>query len=297
MKFSRRDWLAAAFATPLARGFSIVSPARPGPPLFKLSLAAYSLRKYLDFKKPGPPPMTLNEFCEYAAALGLGAVELTSYYFANTTPQYLARIKNLCTRLGLDVSGTAVGNNFCVTDAVKRADEVKKVQAWLDHSAYLGAKTMRVFAGAVAKGDTEDAARDRTIECLHEVCEHAAKVGVIVALENHGGITATPEQLLKIVHAVKHDWFGVNLDTFNFRTADPYADVAKVAPHAVTVQMKTEVHPAAKPKEPANFARLLDILRQAQYRGYVALEYEAAEEPKTAIPRAVKTLQELIAGN
>ena len=116
-------------------------------------------------------------------------------------------------------------------------------------------------------------------------------MGVYLALENHGGVTASAEQILAIVTAVKHDWFGVNLDTGNFRTADPYGDLAKLAPYAVTVQMKVEVHPTGRPKEPANFARKFDILRAAHYRGYVALEYEAAEDPKAAVPRYLKQMQ------
>ena len=66
------------------------------------------------------------------------------------------------------------------------------------------------------------------------------------------------------------------------KTADPYADLARVAPYAVTVQMKTEVYPAGKPQA-ADFTRLFGILRAAHYRGYVALEYEGREEPKEPV--------------
>jgi hydroxypyruvate isomerase len=100
--------------------------------------------------------------------------------------------------------------------------------------------------------------------------------------------------VLALVHGVNHDWFGVNLDSFNYRTADPYADFAKTAPHAVTVQMKTEVQPNGQKKQPADYARLMGSLRAANYRGYVALEYEAEEEPKTAVPRAIGELKKLM---
>jgi sugar phosphate isomerase/epimerase len=106
---------------------------------------------------------------------------------------------------------------------------------------------------------------------------------------------AALDELLEIVKAVKSPWFGVNLDTFNFRTADPYADVAKIAPYAVTVQMKTEIGPAGKPKEPADYRRLFGILRGAGYRGYVALEYEAAEDPKTGVPAAIQQMRTALA--
>jgi sugar phosphate isomerase/epimerase len=99
---------------------------------------------------------------------------------------------------------------------------------------------------------------------------------------------------MQIVKGVQHDWFGVNLDTGNFRTSDPYADLAKLAPYAVNAQIKTEIQRAGMKKEEADLKRLLGILREAGYRGYVALEYEAEEDPKTAVPRHVETLRKLM---
>jgi hydroxypyruvate isomerase len=86
----------------------------------------------------------------------------------------------------------------------------------------------------------------------------------------------------------------VNWDTGNFRSPDPYEDLTRLAPYAVTVQIKTEIHRTGKKKEEADLKRLIDILRGADYRGYVALEYEADEEPKTAIPRHMETLKKLM---
>ncbi|MHB1426748.1 MAG: sugar phosphate isomerase/epimerase family protein [Gemmataceae bacterium] len=264
---------------------------RSGPPHLRLSIAAYSFRQALDLKKS---TMTLDDFIDLAAGMDLDAVELTAYYFPKTTPDYLAHLKGRCTRLGLDVSGTAVGNNFCVADADKLREQIDYVKRWIEHSSRLGAKTIRIFAGPLAKNDTEEKARPRCVAAIQEACDHAAKYGIYLALENHGGITATVEQLLALVKAVKHDWFGVNLDTANFHTADPYGDLEKIAPYAVTVQLKTEIQRRGRKKEEADLKRLLDMLRSARYRGYVALEYEAAEEARTAVPRHIAALQKLV---
>jgi sugar phosphate isomerase/epimerase len=293
---TRRAFLKASLAATLP--LAITNPAgaiepirRSGKPHLRLSLAAYSFRKYLELKKPS---MTLADFADLAASLELDAIEPTAYYFAETTPEYLARLKGRCTRLGLDISGTAVGNNFCHPDPSKVREQIAHVKTWVEHASRLGAKTIRIFAGNVAKGDTEDAARSRCIDAIQEACDYAGKFGIYLALENHGGITATADQILAIVQAVKHDWFGVNLDTGNFHTADPYADLARLAPYAVTVQIKSEIQRAGKANEEADLARLLDILRGVGYRGYVALEYEAAADPKTAVPHYVKELQKLL---
>jgi sugar phosphate isomerase/epimerase len=147
--------------------------------------------------------------------------------------------------------------------------QIAMVKQWVEHSSRLGGKTIRIFAGNVDKGDTEEKARARCIEAIQGACDHAGKYGIILALENHGGITRTIDQTLHLVQAVRHDWFGVNWDTGNFHSADPYADLTKLAPYAVTVQIKTEIQREGQKKEEADLARLIGILRAAGYRGYV----------------------------
>jgi sugar phosphate isomerase/epimerase len=293
---SRRDWLATCAAGAVcAAGANAIEPIRRiGKPRMKLSLAAYSFRQWLDLKKKPKPDMTLADFIDFAADQDIDAVELTAYYFAETTPEYLAALKSRCTRLGLDVSGTAVGNNFCVADPDKLKSEIANVKAWVEHTSRLGGKSIRIFAGSVPKGDSEEKARDRAVAAIQEACDYAGKYGIYLALENHGGITATPDQMLAIVKGVRHDFFGVNVDTGNFHTADPYADLEKIAPYAVNAQVKTEISATGKSAQEADLSRLVEILRKANYRGYVALEYEAKEDAKTAVPRHLAMLKKLL---
>ena len=93
---------------------------------------------------------------------------------------------------------------------------------------------------------------------------------------------------------MKSPWFGVNLDTGNFQTADPYADIERCAPYAVNVQVKSEIQKRGQKKEPADLAQLMKILRGANYQGFVALEYEAAEDAWQAVPPLLKQLKELM---
>jgi sugar phosphate isomerase/epimerase len=287
-----RSALAASAGLAAAGTATAIEPIRRiGPSRLRLSIAAYSYRLYLDLKKR---TMTLFDFIDTSAGMGLDAVELTQYYFAETSPEYLAALKGRATRLGLDVSGTAVGNNFCVADPEKLKQEIATVKQWVEHTSRLGGKTIRIFAGNAPKGDPEEKARARCVEAIQEACDHAGKYGIYLALENHGGIVATIDQMLTLVKAVKHDWFGVNFDTGNFHSADPYADLEKLAPYAVVCQIKSEIQRMGMKKEEADLKRLTDILRQANFRGYVALEYEAAEDPKTAVPRNIETLKKLM---
>lgn len=291
---SRRRFLASSAALVAAPALGIEPVKRPGPkPDLKLSLAAYSFRQALDLKKP---TMTLFEFIDLAADLPLDAVELTSYFWAETTDEYIDKLKAHAAKKKLAISGVPVGNNFCVSNAAKLKDELDKAKAWVLRAGKLGAKSVRIFAGNLEKGDTLEAAQKRVVAAIEELAVVAEKAGVMLALENHGGITATPEQLLALVKPVTSKQVGVNIDTGNFKTENPYADVAKIAPYGVVAQVKTEVTPAGKKTEEADLKKFIDILKEANFHGYVALEYEAKEDAKTAVPRYVKELRKLIDG-
>ena len=120
--------------------------------------------------------------------------------------------------LGLDVSGTAIRTDFCVNNATTLKQEIDRCKRWVEHTSRLGGKTIRIFGGTVPRGDTEERARRQCVDAIQECCEHAGQFGIYLALENHGGITGTSEQMLALVRGIKSDWFGVNLDTGNFRT-------------------------------------------------------------------------------
>jgi sugar phosphate isomerase/epimerase len=279
------SWGAARASDPIGR-------TRPSH--LKLSLAAFSYRDHLSGPKK---TMDLFGFLELAADLGLDAVEPTSYYFPeDVNADYLHRLRQRAFRLGLDVSGAAVMNDFCLPPGPERDRNVAHVRTWIDRAAELDAPTLRILSGNWIQGTPDEELARRVVSTIDELTPHAVEKGVTLALENHGGgVTTTDEELLSIVRAVKGPNFAVNLDTGNFHGEDPYAEIARVAPYAVNVQVKTEIRRKGKSKEPADLARVVRILRDAKYSGYVVLEYTAPEEATIAVPRYVKILRSLIA--
>jgi sugar phosphate isomerase/epimerase len=266
---------------------------RTRPSHLKLSLAAYSYRDYLTGPKKR---MDLFDFLNLVADLAVDAVEPTSYYFPqDVNTDYLNRLKQRAFLLGLDISGTAVMNDFCVPPGPNRDKELQHVRTWIDHAAELDAPTVRILSGNWLQGTPDDELAKRVIQAIENLMPHAVAKGVTLALENHGGgVTTTAEELLRIVRAVKGPNFGVNLDTGNFHGEDPYTEIAQAAPYAVNVQVKTEIRRKGRTKEPADLAKVIGILREARYSGYVVLEYDAAEDAMTAVPRYIKTLRSLI---
>jgi sugar phosphate isomerase/epimerase len=191
----------------------------------------------------------------------------------------------------VSISGGAIANDFCQLDDAKRRRDIEHTKLWIDRYALLGAGAIRVFAGNQPKEEAWPATRDRCIAALEEVCKYAHTRGVYLALENHGGVTAKADGLLEIVRGVQAPSFGVNFDSGNFRsTEDPYAELAQIAPYAVNAQIKVEMFPGGR-REMADIGRILRILKDSNYSGWVALEYEAQEPAIEAVPGWVQEIK------
>jgi sugar phosphate isomerase/epimerase len=246
----------------------------------RLSCCAYSYRQALQSGQ-----MTLADFLRACRDIGFDGVELTSYYFPTTERTYLNDLKQLAHKEGLAISGTAVGSDFAQPDASKRLEHVAMTKDWVENSVILGAPTLRVFAGAVRQGQTEEEAFQATAACLRECAEYAGERGVLLALENHGGLTGTAEGTLRLLQAVDHPALGLNLDFGNFR-GDIYSQFVACAPYAVATHAK----PGAE-GNPVDYTRVREIMDAVGYRGFLAIEYEEEEAPETAVPRFAAALR------
>jgi sugar phosphate isomerase/epimerase len=293
-KQNRREFLARAAAggavALLPRVLAAIEPARRnGAAEFKYSLAAYSYRNLLQGKDAS---LTLADFIDDCAKMKLDGTELTSYYFPTpVTREYLLQRKEQCRTLGLEISGTAVGNDFGHPPGEKRQQQIQLVKDWVDHSAVLGAPVIRIFAGHQQKDISAEETHKLVVAGMEECCEYAGQHGVKLALENHGGPTSTAAGLLALVRDVKSPHFGVNLDTGNFHTENIYDDLAQAAPYAINVQVKVVVSGPDGKKQPTDFARLAKILRESGYQGYIVLEYEESGDPREECPKYAEQIR------
>ncbi|MCP5521159.1 MAG: sugar phosphate isomerase/epimerase [Verrucomicrobiales bacterium] len=262
---------------------------RAGSSRLRLSLAAYSFRDYFGEGRDGRR-ITLEQFIDYCADHGCDGAELTSYYFPpDPSREFLIGLKRHAHLRGVAISGTAVGNNFAQPDGESLDQQIAMVREWIERAAMMGAPHIRVFAGQ-PKGLSKEEAKVQCVKALELCGNYAAHDGVWLGLENHGGIVAQVDDLLDIVRAVKSSWVGVNLDTGNIYTkGDPYEEMARLAPYAVNVQLKVRVGGA-----PTDLDRVVALLKQANYQGYVALEYED-KDPWGEIPRWLARMKEAFA--
>jgi sugar phosphate isomerase/epimerase len=139
-------------------------------------------------------------------------------------------------------------------------------------------------------GYTEADALKWCTQSIHECLPTAEKLGVMMALENHWGLTTKISSLLAIHKAVNSPWLGINMDTGNY-PGDPYAGIAQLAPVATIVQAKTYHGGGEWYTLDLDYPRIAGILRKAGFRGWVSLEMEGKEAPETAVPKSFSVLR------
>jgi sugar phosphate isomerase/epimerase len=289
---------APVWTTPL-RSMAREPIRRSGPPRFQLGLAAYSLRNYFSYmkakqKKPASdgPAIDMIGFLDYCVAQQLDAAELTSYFFQpEADDAYFLNLKQQAFLRGITISGTAIGNNFTVGKGAKLDAEVESAIAWIDRASLLGAPHIRFFAGTGKQLADNPARLDEASDALNHCARYAAKKGIFLGVENHGRLT--PEQMLQIMARADSPWIGINLDTGNFHSDDPYRDLEMCVDYAVNVQVKSSMHTIDGKSYPADFGKIAQILKRANYQGFVILEYEDSD-PYKHIPDAIQRLREAL---
>ena len=306
--WTRRGFLsvtgsATLCATTLGVSGWICPAAQPGNRIagsrLKTSLNAYSFNQALTSSEDSKR-LSLFELLEFCARHNFDAIDPTGYYFPNypnpPTDAYIYEFKSRAFRLGLDISGTGVRNNFASPDKASRAADVELVKKWIEVAAKLGAPVIRVFAGAVPAGYEQkwEEVAAWMVESLGTCADFGRKHGVIVGIQNHGDMLKTAEQALRIVREVDSDWFGVIVDTGCFNHGNPYQEIAAVLPYAVNFQVKESPH-GRESTERIDLKRLVSLLRAANYRGYLPIETLPFKgrvyDPHVVVPQFLEELR------
>ena len=142
----------------------------------------------------------------------------------------------------------------------------------------------------VLEGYTEDDGFKWVIDAIEQCIPTCEKCGVVLGLENHWGLGRTADGVKRIVDAVDSPWLMVTLDTGNF-LEDPYDQLEMLAPQAILMQAKTYYGEGKWYTLDLDYPRIGEIMRKADYKGYISLEFEGQEDPMTAVPKSLEVLR------
>lgn len=267
------------------QALALAAPAMAGGRVrLRPAICAYSYRTQLEKKQ-----LSYEDLVRIAVDNDVDGLDMTVYWFPSTDASFLMPLKRLAYRQGVEIYSISVRTNMCQPTSELRDKELAEVRKWVDVAATLGAGHIRVFGGNVPKTSTEDEASKWVVDVLSRGAEYAGSKGVILGLENHGGITARASRIVDIVKRVNSPWAAVNLDTGNF-DEDAYGQIAQILPYAANVQFKTEIKVAKGKNEPSDWDRLTKMLATGGYNGYMALEYEGKDGAMETMPPLLKKL-------
>jgi L-ribulose-5-phosphate 3-epimerase len=282
---NRRDLLktlpAMAAAAHLAPG---AAPAAGNRARLRSAICAYSYRNEL-----GKKLMTYEDIVRVAVDNNIDGLDATVYWL-DTSDDALLRLRRFAYMNSVDIYSISVRTEMTQRNPNDQFKEAAGIRHWVDVAEKLGAGHIRVFGGRVPKDATEAEAAGWVVEVLKRAAEYAGKKGVILGLENHGGITEKASVILDIVKRVDSPWVAVNLDTGNFNR-NAYEQMEQCMPQAAAVQVKMHVRVGPEgQRQDSDWDRIAGMLVRNGYRGYLSLEYEEKEPASTAMPRLLKKL-------
>jgi L-ribulose-5-phosphate 3-epimerase len=313
---NRRSFFASTAC--LGAGLALGAPAQEAKPAaarkrIKLGIATYSYWHFRD------PKISVETVIEKAAEIGVEGLDILHRQMdiperEPLTPahrSYLQKLKRHAFRNGIAPVCLSIHQNFVNPDPAERQKQVDHTHKCLEIAYELGVPTIRLNSGRcntikdfddlmkargiepILPGHSEDDGFNWCIECIEKCIPKAEQCGVVMALENHWGLSRTPEGQLRLINAVPSPWLGALMDTGNFME-DPYDKLKSIAPKTVYAQAKTYYGGGEWYTLDLDYQRIAKILFDAGYTGYVSLEFEGKEAPDIAVPKSIELLRRTI---
>ena len=289
MNTNRRDVLRklviapALFVAPTILTAATQDSVTPIAQRIQYSVNAYSFNDEFRSGK-----MNLFDMMEFAADIGLNAVDLTAYYFSSyprlPKKTEIFALKKRALELGLNISWTGVRNNFVTANVESRKADREMIKNWLDISSRIGSSILRIFTGRnIPDGFSKTQVKEWLIEEYKICANYGEKTGVIVALQNHNEFLFTADEVIEILKKVDSKWFGLILDISGLRTTNnPYAEAEKLAPFANYWFIKEHVY-HNQIKKRTDMSKMASIIKRHNFRGYVSFESLSDGDPKEII--------------
>ncbi len=305
----RRDFIQSSL---LAGGLSGIPssqaiPAKPSlQPSIKLSVSSYS---YWHFKGDKFP---IEKVIDEAAALGLEGIDVLHRQMESEDNAYLQKLKKHAFVNGIAMTCLSIHQGFVTPDKAELKKHIDHTNHCIELAYKMGIPCLRLNTGRwntiksfddlmknrgiepILPGYTEDDGYKWCVDGIQQCLKKAEECGVLLALENHWGLGSTPEGMIRIQDTVNSPWLGLLMDTGNF-LENPYDKLKMIAPRASFVQAKTYYGGGEWYSLDLDYDRIVKILKDVNYHGYISIEFEGKEDPKSGVRKSVELLRKALA--
>jgi len=250
--------------------------------------------------------MDIFTFLEVCRNINLDAASLHIRNLQEANPEYLKKLRRKYFDLGLTPGAIGVTTDFG-SSKNKLPEELEKAREGIRVAMFLGAPTVRVFAGSVVDESRREEAFRRALEGLRRVAEEGAQAGMPVSLQNHnhGALARTGQDMLRFLREVNHPNLTVILDTGQFagskgaseerpkefQEENLYESIQEVAPVARYVRAKIYELDSTGRERWIDYDRVFSILRSVHYHGLVDIVYEGKGDERVEVARAAEFLR------
>ena len=303
---TRRRLLQAGGAAALST--SCAAPGPQGEPSapdkrIRLGVSTYSYWHFSEEKYP------IEGVIDHAAELGFDGVEVLHRQMEGESKDYMNGLKRRAWEAGLDLIMLSIHQDFVDPSEAKRQEAIDHTRHCIDLAHQMGIPAIRLNTGRwgtirsfddlmasngrepILDGFTDDDAIGWCVDSIRACLPHAAEAGVVMALENHWGLSTHVDVLLRIHREVADPWLGINMDTGNY-VGDPYPQMEKLAPHATIIQAKTYPGGGVGYTLDLDYERIAGIVRDAGFQGYVSLEMEGEAPAEQAVADSYRVLRD-----
>jgi len=283
-------------------------------PFFQLSLAQWSLNKAIREGNMDP-----KDFAKKAAELGFKGLEYVNHLYNSEfagSSNILSSISSLVSTLNTNAKDNGVENlimmvdeqqDLAVRDRAARKQGIEDHKKWIDMANGLGCHTVRTNLFGF-DGSAEERA-DWGADALMRLCEYAKPLGMNVVIENHGYLSSDPNWLTGVIKSVNMDNCGILPDFGNFclnrkdgakwgecveEYDDPYGAIKMMMPYAKGVSAKSYAFDEAGNETKIDFVKMMQIVKDAGYKGYVGVEYEGDIDEEQGIAKTKELLLKVV---
>ncbi len=260
----------------------------------------------------GEGKIDLEGFIRFCGRIGVDGVDLLEYYWKDKEKE-IPRVEGMLKNNNLELAAFAIGNNFTLQDEHKLSEQADYVKAGIDTARRLGTDKLRVFGGNLIPGMTRDESLGAVIEGFERCVPYAEEAGVVLALENHGGMPGRSDEIIRVIKHFNSPCLKVNIDLANF-----YGYMAEVPENPISAARKLMpfiVHAHVKDfaRFPDGGSRLygcilgegivpledsLKQMKEGGYSGFLSLEFEGERhyDEEYGIRRSIENLKTIVAG-
>ena len=239
-----------------------------------LSCETYSFREL--FKKG---ELDIMDLPAKMKELGIKGISIERGHLKNIEESYLEQVKAAPKNQDRLIVGLMTGADFCTANEMKRLQAIWAIKRQVRAANYLGTNILRIALANPPQGDSEEVCIERVITALKELIPLAKELNVKIAVENHGGITNSADNILKIIKGTDPEWVGACLDFKNWPRGKIIEESKKLAPYAYHTHAKAHQFNWDGEEVGVDYKTILGFLKEANYKGALSIEWEGKGDP------------------